>query len=77
MKKFFKILMFSAIISAGIFTANQAVAQAPAPPATGGNNPGDKPMGGGTAPIGGGMLFLIAMGAGYAVKKAYTGKATE
>ena len=76
MKKFFKIVMFSAIVSACIFSVDQASAQAPAPPATGGNNPGDQPMGG-HAPIGGGMLFLIAMGAGYAVKKVYANKTAE
>jgi hypothetical protein len=77
MKKFIKILMFSAAVFAGVCVFNSASAQPPATPSTGGNNPGDRPMGGGTAPIGSGMLFLIAMGAGYAVKKAYANKATE
>ncbi len=69
--------MFSAAVFAGVCLSNGASAQPPATPSTGGNNPGDKPMGGGTAPIGSGMLFLIAMGAGYAVKKVYAGKVTE
>jgi hypothetical protein len=70
MKKIFNILMLSAILFAGVCVSNNASAQPPATPATGGNNPGDQPMGG-HAPIGGGVLFLLAMGAGYAIKKVY------
>ncbi|KAF0194401.1 MAG: hypothetical protein FD166_3526 [Bacteroidetes bacterium] len=72
MKKFFNILMLSAMISAGVCSADQGMAQAPpAPPATGGNNSGDQPIGG-NAPIGGGIVLLLAMGAGYAIKKGFS-----
>jgi hypothetical protein len=32
---------------------------------------GGPPIGGGTAPIGGGIVLLITMAAGYGIKKAF------
>ncbi len=76
MKKFIYISAFSAAILFSAITADQASAQAPAPPATGGNNPGDQPMGG-HAPIGEGMIMLVAMGVAYAAKKFNSHKTAE
>jgi len=47
-------------------------AQTPPPP-NGGNTPaqGDNTPVGGGAPIGGGLLILVALGAGYGAKKVY------
>ncbi|MFH1119326.1 MAG: hypothetical protein V1775_05845 [Bacteroidota bacterium] len=72
MKKLFNILMLSAVMFTCVCSADQVMAQAPpAPPATGGGNSGDQPIGG-NAPIGGGIILLLAMGAGYAVKKGFS-----
>ncbi|MBK6346900.1 MAG: hypothetical protein IPF68_13370 [Bacteroidales bacterium] len=77
MKKYFKILMLAAIVSAGLTLSAPAVAQTPpAPPATGGNNSGDNQIGG-NAPIGGGVLLLITMGVGYAIKRVYSSRSEE
>lgn len=70
MKKLLNILMLSAVLLAVVCSADQAMAQAPTPPPVGGTGSGDQPIGG-SAPIGGGIMLLIAMGAGYAVKKVY------
>ena len=42
----------------------------PDPPSSGHGQSGDQPNGGG-APIGGGLLILLGLGAGYGAKKLY------
>jgi hypothetical protein len=53
------------------FATGNLFAQDPPPP-NGGNDPGSNntPVGGG-APVGSGILILVAMGAAYGSKKAY------
>ncbi len=38
---------------------------------SGGNDVGGAPIGGGTAPIGGGLVLLLALASGYGVKKYF------
>jgi hypothetical protein len=76
MKKFFKTMMISALIITGVALSVPSSAQAPTPPPTGGSGNGDQPIGG-TAPIGGGILLLLVMGAGYGIKKVYSTKAEQ
>jgi hypothetical protein len=44
----------------------------PPPPPGGGGTP--NPIGGGTAPIGSGLVMLISMGAAYGAKKVYNAR---
>jgi hypothetical protein len=44
----------------------------PPPPPGGGGTP--SPIGGGTAPIGSGLVMLISMGAAYGAKKVYNAR---
>ncbi|PKP00921.1 MAG: hypothetical protein CVU14_06310 [Bacteroidetes bacterium HGW-Bacteroidetes-9] len=70
-KQLIKIALFAIFFIA----AQNIPAQGPPPPPGGGHNlEGDAPAGGGTAPIGSGMLLLITMAAGYGVKKVYDKK---
>jgi hypothetical protein len=69
MKTFTKSI--AALITITLLTINIS-AQTPPPP-NGGQTPGEAgntPVGGG-APIGGGLLILVALGAGYGAKKVY------
>ncbi len=61
-----KLLILSAFT---IFLGLSLLAQAPPPPPSSANNGGTNGPVGGSAPIGGGILMLLTMGAGYAVKK--------
>lgn len=61
---FITVLLF--ILNKDIFSQNNP----PSPPSRGGEN--GKPVGGG-APIGGGTLILVIMGAGYLVYKVRKG----
>jgi len=71
MKKIIKLT--AALITIKLLTINLSFAQTPPPPNGGNGNPvenGNNPVGGG-APIGSGLLILVALGAGYGVKKVY------
>lgn len=71
MKKLFNTMIVAALLMAGVCISDSASAQAPPPPPVGGTGSGnDQPIGG-TAPIGGGLILLLSMGAGYALKKFY------
>jgi hypothetical protein len=68
MKKFIVSIAFIGIL---LFTAQNIIAQEPAPPPSGGHaQSGNSPNGGG-APIGGGLGILLAMGVVYGGKKIY------
>ena len=49
---------------------NNVFADLPPDPGSGGPGEGDLPVGGG-APIGGGLIIMAAMAAGYCTKKLY------
>lgn len=74
MKKYFNTMIISVLLITGVALSVPASAQAPTPPPVGGTGDGDQPIGG-TAPVGGGILLLLSMGAGYAIKKVYNAKA--
>ena len=68
MKKALKLTIVAAfLLAAPVMTFAQPL------PNTNGNNTGvgNIPVGGGGAPIDGGLSILIALGAGYGAKKAY------
>ncbi len=65
MKKLMILLVYLTISSFAL------LAQAPPTPPSGANQGGTGPVGGGGAPIGSGLVLLIAMAAGYGGKKVY------
>jgi hypothetical protein len=65
MKK--QIILFVIMVFGGL----ALMAQAPPTPPSSANQGGTGPVGGGGAPIGSGMVLLIAMAAGYGGKKVY------
>ena len=68
--KSLKKLIAAAIL---IFAFSALSAQTPPPPNGNGSNPidnGNTPVGGG-APIGGGLIIMMALGMGYGTKKVY------
>jgi hypothetical protein len=68
MKKVFKILVVSAFLLAGpIFLSAQPQ---PSDPNFGGGTTGGGPIGG-AAPIGGGLIIMLTLGAAYGAKKVY------
>jgi hypothetical protein len=71
MRKILNILTVSLILSIAIFLTDSLYAQtqAPPPPQTHGVG-GDVPGGG--APVGEGIVFLVAMGAAYGARKVYS-----
>jgi hypothetical protein len=72
MKKAIKILLLSVFFITFTVSLNNIFAQ-PLPggdPSSGGNNP---PVGG-YAPVGSGLIILLALGAGYGSKKVYNAK---
>jgi hypothetical protein len=71
MRKILNILTVSLILSIAIFLTDSLYAQtqAPPPPQTHGVG-GDVPGGG--APVGEGIIFLVAMGAAYGARKVYS-----
>lgn len=65
-----KILSTAIILVCGfMFSTANAFSQNPPPPPSNQGGTGNVPGGG--APIGSGVLILVALGAGYAAKKAY------
>lgn len=71
-KNIIKTIIFSFVLSFLLLTQN-AYTQAPDPPSGGHGQDGNRPAGG-EAPIGGGLLILLGLGAGYGVKKLYDWK---
>jgi hypothetical protein len=71
MRKTFNIITVSLILCMAIFLTDSLYAQtqAPPPPLTHGVG-GDVPGGG--APVGEGVILLIAMGAAYGARKVYS-----
>jgi hypothetical protein len=69
MKKIIRILSVIAFLAIGA-TFNNAFSQPNPGNQSNGSSTGGAPIGG-SAPIGSGMLLLITMAAGYAVKKAF------
>jgi hypothetical protein len=65
MKKFIILSVFLMISGLAL------MAQAPPAPPSSANEGGQGPVGGGGAPIGSGMVLLIALAAGYGGKKVY------
>jgi hypothetical protein len=69
MKQRMKILILMISISLLIGISVNGLAQSPPPPPGQHNLNGDQPPQGGNAPVGGGLVLLIGMGIGYAVKR--------
>ncbi|HCT70858.1 hypothetical protein SDC9_14906 [bioreactor metagenome] len=70
MKKIMKYLAAFTVLMVLSFSAS--VLAQPSPGSNSGGDPvGGPPIGGGTAPIGGGIVLLITMAAGYGIKKAF------
>jgi hypothetical protein len=74
MKKAHKSLMFSLILLGFMAISQISLAQFPPPPPSGGKGGDTNGVPGGGAPIGSGMVLLIAMAAGYGGKKVYQAK---
>ncbi len=73
MKKIIKLITITLPIIIGITINLSTLSAQTPPPPNGGQTPGEHgntPVGGG-APIGGGLLILVALGAGYSAKKVY------
>jgi len=77
MKKLIKQLSIVLLFAALVLSATPLLAQGPPPPPPSGHgDSGNQPLGG-NAPIGSGMVILLAMGAAYAGKKAYEVKSEK
>lgn len=70
MKKNIRSLITVVVILAGVAFTQVSFSQPPSPPPTGSNGGSNTPMGG-AAPIGSGLIILIAAGMGYGAKKLY------
>lgn len=72
MKKINIRLVFSMVLMWGVFTASGVLAQEgdPPPPPGGHGSNSNAPPGGG-APVGSGVIVLVALGAAYGGKKVY------
>ena len=73
MKKIIRsIIVVVFLLATPIFMSN-VFADAPPDPGGGGPGTGDLPVGGG-APIGGGLIIMLALGAAYGSKKTFDAK---
>ena len=70
MKNRFRILAISLTLGLFIGISAVTIAQPPAPPADHGQG-GNASPGGGTAPVGSGLVVLLSMGAAYGAKKLF------
>jgi hypothetical protein len=68
MKKQITSLLFTIVLT--VFTVN-GFCQAPPPPPTGAGHGATGNQNGGSAPIGGGLFILLGLGAAYGGKKLY------
>jgi hypothetical protein len=71
MKKILNTIAVSLILSFGILFTNNILAQTQAPPPPQTHGVGGTIPGGG-APVGEGLIFLLALGASYGAKKVYS-----
>lgn len=69
MKYYLKTFIASFLILFAVVLSNNAFADTPPPPPSGGHGAGGNAPPGGGAPIGEGILILVALGSVYAVKK--------
>ncbi len=70
MRRFIRTFILSAcLLTAPLFLSN-VFADAPPDPGGGGPGGGDLPVGGG-APLGSGLITMLALGAGYGLRKIY------
>jgi len=77
MKRIIRILTVITLVTFAT-SMNSAFSQpSPGNDQTGGGNVGGAPIGGGTAPIGSGLVMLLSLAAGYGLKKAYQIKSTQ
>jgi hypothetical protein len=66
-KRIIQLIVTGAFVAAPLFMFAQ-----PNPGGNGNGTPvGGDPIGGGTAPIGGGIVLLLSMAAGYGLKKVF------
>jgi hypothetical protein len=70
MKKNIRFLAVTLMLLLAITTVNSYSQPAPANQSNGGDV-GGAPIGGGTAPVGSGILLLLTLAAGYGIKKVY------
>jgi hypothetical protein len=78
MKKIIKQVSMLLLFAALTLSATPLLAQGPPPPPPSGHGAtGNQPPTGGNAPIGSGMVILLAMGAAYAGKKVYDARAED
>ncbi|MCX6257560.1 MAG: hypothetical protein NTW49_06670 [Bacteroidia bacterium] len=72
MKKSVRIIVLLAILTVSLSYLNSVKADPPLPPGYGTNGNGGNPTpNGGSAPIDGGLSFLIALGLGFGARKYY------
>jgi len=72
MKKIMNLTKITLILTLFMGWSLVATAQAPPPPPSGGHGEtGNQPANGGGAPIGGGLVILLSLGAAYGGRKAY------
>lgn len=65
------------LILAALCCSSFLFAQDPPPPPPGSHGQTNNQPGGGAAPIGSGIAILLALGAGYGVKKVYDARGTS
>lgn len=65
-----RLILILAIVGVGVCMNLLYAQPQPNDPSIGGGNVGSGPIGG-SAPLGGGIVMLLVMGAGYAAKKIY------
>lgn len=65
-----KIILVVSIIGAGALINTSLAQPRPGDPGVGGGSGGSGPIGG-SAPVGSGLVMLLAMGFGYGAKKVY------
>ena len=73
MKKAIKIVLLTVFFITFTVALNSLIAQ-PMPGGDPSGNPNNPPVGGGSAPVGSGLVILLALGAGYGGKKVYNAR---
>jgi len=70
MKKTIRVLTITALLALSLSSVTSYAQPAPNNQSNG-SNVGGAPIGGGTAPVGSGLLLMLALAAGYGVKRTY------